>query len=153
VIFLESIPVLPLTTHTSSIYFLLLDGVVVYVGQSSNWPARIGQHKANKSKNFDSFKVCELPYGANVDFSEFYEIAKRRPIYNLSMPYLDFLLTLSDVTELNKSNKELIDLDSPDYIVLMPNRVLKYWKMGGFDSYYKLLDECDHIIKKGDSND
>ncbi len=150
-IFLENIPSFPVTTHSSSIYFLLLDGAVVYVGQSSNWPARIGQHKANKSKNFDSFKVCELPYGANVNFSEFYEIAKRKPIYNLSMPCLDFLLTLSDITELNKDSN-VIDVDSPDYTVLMPNRVLKYWKMGGFDSYYKLLDECEGIINKEDLN-
>ena len=131
----------------------MLDGVVVYVGQSVNYVARIGQHKAEGKKNFDSFKVCELPHGVDVDFAEFCEIADRKPIYNSTLPCLDFLLTMSDIKKLNENSQNEFDINSPDYKILMPSRVFCYWKMGGFTGYYKQLDMCKGVELKEIDND
>lgn len=147
-IFLDNIQEVPVPTHCSSIYFLLLDGVVVYVGQSTNYLARIAQHKQEKTKNFNSFKVCELPYGADVNFAEFVEIANRKPVYNCSLPALDFLLTASDIKKMCEETQRTFDLENPDYRILMPKAVYSYWKMGGFESMYSELDMCRGLEKK-----
>ncbi len=148
-IYIEQMHLMPLTTHCSSIYFLMLDEVVVYVGQSVNYVARIGQHKAEGVKNFNGFKVCELPHGVDVNFVEFCEIADRKPIYNSNLPCLDFLLTAADINKLDDRSQGEFDIDSPDYKILMPSRIFCYWKMGGFTSYYTQLDMCRGLELKG----
>ena len=47
---------------TSGIYFLHLDGEVVYVGQAVDMRRRVGQHLGDASKQFDavSFIRCTL---------------------------------------------------------------------------------------------
>ena len=141
-IYIENIQSMPISTHCSSIYFLMLDDVVVYVGQSVNYLNRIGQHKKEGKKNFDSFKVCELPHGVDVNFAEFCEIADRKPAYNSSLPALDFLLTVSDIKKLDDRTQSEFDMDHPDYKILMPSKVFCYWKMAGFTGYYHQLDMC-----------
>jgi len=144
-IYIENLPTMPATTHLSCIYFLMLGDVVVYVGQSINYTARIGQHNQEGVKNFDSFKVVELPYGANANFVEFCEIANRKPIYNAQLTGLDFLITKADIKRDNLSSG--FDMETPDYTVLMLNRVFEYWKIAGFKAYYKELDMCSGLIK------
>lgn len=145
-IFIDNLESIPATTHLTAIYFLMLKGVVVYVGQSINYTTRIGQHKKEGVKNFDSFKVVELPYGSNADFEEFCEIANRKPIYNSQLTGLDFLMTKSDIKKHNLEHG--FDLSLPDYTVLMLNRVFEYWKVAGFEAFYLQLDACSGIIKK-----
>jgi hypothetical protein len=61
------------------IYFLINKGVIVYVGQTTNFHLRIKQHK--KNKEFTSiFKIkCNVNYLYKVE--NFY-IKKFKPIYN-----------------------------------------------------------------------
>jgi len=49
----------PLQPHGSGIYFLIKKGVIVYVGQSVNVPARIATHVAEKA--FDSWHWVPCP--------------------------------------------------------------------------------------------
>ena len=144
-IYIDNLPTMPATTHLTCIYFLMLGDTVVYVGQSINYTARIGQHKKEGAKNFDSFKVVELPYGVDADFAEFCEIANRKPIYNAQLTGLDFLITKADIKRDNLSSG--FDMETPDYTILMPNRVFEYWKVAGFEAYYKQLDMCSGVIK------
>jgi hypothetical protein len=147
-IHIEHLTKMPATTHLTSIYFLMLGEVVVYVGQSINYTTRIGQHKKEGAKNFDSFKVVELKYGVNADFVEFCEIANRKPIYNTQLTGLDFLMTKSDI---RKHKLEAgFDLELPDYTVLMVNRIFEYWKVAGFEGFYAQLDLCKGLIKAKD---
>lgn len=107
---IDNLPKLPLSTHCSCIYFLIRDDCVVYIGQSVNYLSRIGHHKSEGVKDFDSFKVFEIPFGLDVNFIEFCEIADRKPIYNYTLPYLDFLLTTSDITKFDEYCQIAFDL-------------------------------------------
>lgn len=65
----------------SGIYFLLKDGIVVYVGQSTNVERRLISHKWTE-KQYDSYRVINC---AN-DLLLYYEkrwIKRFKPIYNM----------------------------------------------------------------------
>lgn len=141
-IVLDSLQTIPMYSNSHYIYFLMFEGKIVYVGQSVNYLFRIAQHKKEGVKIFDSFKVCNLPLIVDIDFVEFCEIADRKPVYNTSLPGLDFLLTISDIKKLSIESQECFDLGTPDYSIVMPKRTFNYWKMAGFKAYYKALDMC-----------
>lgn len=65
----------------SGIYFLHLDGEVVYVGQAVDMRRRIGQHLGDASKRFDavSFVQCDVQ---RLDTLERHYIHKLSPRYN-----------------------------------------------------------------------
>lgn len=65
----------------SGIYFLLQNGKVVYVGQSTNVEKRLIQHRCS-DKEFDSYRVMNCAH----DLLLYYEkrwIKRFKPIYNL----------------------------------------------------------------------
>ena len=64
------------------IYFLCKEHEVVYVGQAKNISARVGDHRADTSKEFDSvyFIVCHID---QLDSIERALIRHLQPVYNL----------------------------------------------------------------------
>lgn len=66
------------------IYFLLLDGEIVYVGQSLNIHSRMGNHLSTTNfKPFDS--AAWIPVDpAELKWVEAFYIAKFRPLYNFN---------------------------------------------------------------------
>ena len=71
------------------VYFLLRQKTVVYVGQSTCIPARIKNHKTDKTKNFDAYNYI-LFDGDDEALSglEAIYIAHFRPEYNVMRPML-----------------------------------------------------------------
>lgn len=66
---------------TTGIYFLIHEGVVVYVGQSRNIRSRIGQHISEGAKVFDS--IAHVPCAASALAGlETKYIEKLMPKYN-----------------------------------------------------------------------
>lgn len=75
----------------SGVYFLLRNGVVVYVGQAKNVKSRINTHKADPDKDFDAYAWvrCELEH---LDTLEALYIMTLRPEQNKRQPGLYALL-------------------------------------------------------------
>lgn len=69
-------------TRVNGIYFLIKDGVVVYVGQSNNILTRVSTHSTFE---FDSFNYFEVSSKKRLDNLEAYFIAKFKPAYNQVM--------------------------------------------------------------------
>ena len=68
------------------IYFLKMDGVVVYIGQSSSLESRLRKH--SRDKQFDDFDYIEcLPEDANNLEAE--NIVRHNPKYNWNLPKND----------------------------------------------------------------
>jgi len=75
----------PLRYTFPGLYFLIRQGRVVYVGQStSNILARIAQHTFDKE--FDSFTVIPAPHDADLNEIEAAYIYQLEPHYNSSLP-------------------------------------------------------------------
>lgn len=70
------------------IYYLIKDGVIVYVGQSINVYARIGAHIAAYEKDFDSYAFVSVPI-EDMNRIETEEILNHRPKYNGELPQND----------------------------------------------------------------
>lgn len=66
----------------AAIYFLLLDGKVVYVGQSINWPRRLYEHLLDGTKRFDAFTILKANRFQLDDLEAAY-INQFRPVFNL----------------------------------------------------------------------
>lgn len=75
----------------SSIYFLIKNEVVVYVGQSVSPYTRISVHE--KDKDFDSYFIEPCEY-ENLNEAEAYYVLKFNPIYNGMIPQNDFYKSL-----------------------------------------------------------
>src|SRR5574337_951975 len=69
--------------NACGIYFLFKNGGLVYIGQSVNICARIGQHL--DSKDFDSFSFINVPR-EHLNEVELHYIRKHRPPLNQTMP-------------------------------------------------------------------
>lgn len=109
---------------SSCIYKLFHNGVVVYVGQTTNIRARIINHMGYKNFDFFDFEFCEK-INANELESEL--IVKYRPIYNKSLPRNKKLILLGTVkSEVKKLTYEI--LESMDHI-----------KISNEDSGYKYI--------------
>ena len=70
------------------VYFLVLEGYIVYVGKSNNLVARIGQH--SRDKKFDSVATMDVPQ-SSLDMAEYVNIREHRPDLNVDiMSDLDY---------------------------------------------------------------
>ena len=69
----------------TGIYFLILDSVIVYVGQSANVPQRIAMHLALADKRFDRARWIQIAAG-DLDAYEGALIRRLAPIGNFSAP-------------------------------------------------------------------
>ncbi|EPL59898.1 hypothetical protein B382_23613 [Stutzerimonas stutzeri B1SMN1] len=79
------------------IYFLIHKGSVVYVGQSENCHARIGDHtRGEYSKMFDSYHVIEC-HKSNLHKMEALFIAKLNPRLNISKGATDIRFTRAEI--------------------------------------------------------
>lgn len=65
-------------------YLLWENGLVVYVGQSSNIWARVGVHLTNPLKNFDGFSYCRVTGDLNNAEAEL--IVRYMPRMNSGLP-------------------------------------------------------------------
>jgi len=123
-----------LSCHHYYLYFLLNNGEIVYIGQSTLYPAaRIRQH-ASSNKEFDSavpFMVNDCKNKTELTDLEAYLIIKYKPKYNQSLPKCTWLvkptqmrkiaktcgLTLSEYLEIKKSkNLDIFLLNFNDNI-------------------------------------
>lgn len=76
------LPALCPNAMLSGVYFLCLNGVVVYVGQSIAVLGRVSHHIASKEKNWNS--VYFIPYEPDaLDNAERHWINKLKPFYNV----------------------------------------------------------------------
>jgi Uri superfamily endonuclease len=65
------------------VYFLVRDGVVVYVGQTkSSWPRRVWQHARDREKHFDDVWYVECKDAATMMQMEARYIRELWPEYN-----------------------------------------------------------------------
>lgn len=73
------------------LYFLLRDGVIVYIGSASNhgkfsnvW-RRVTEHRRRGEKNFDSFRVFDMSFNTPEEIreEEVHLIKKHVPEYNI----------------------------------------------------------------------
>lgn len=72
----------PITSqHPPCIYFLIRAGVIVYVGQSKQFPARLSVHITEGKKDFDAYSVQAIP-SQHLDLVEAYYILAFQPEYN-----------------------------------------------------------------------
>jgi hypothetical protein len=65
----------------SGVYFLVKDGIVVYVGQSTNVEKRLINHK-HSEKQFDSFRVISCAENLLLYYERRW-IKRFKPIYNM----------------------------------------------------------------------
>lgn len=65
----------------SGVYFLILKGEVVYVGQATNMWKRIGQHMVDNTKWFDAVSCKPIPKKALFEWERYY-IERLAPRYN-----------------------------------------------------------------------
>lgn len=74
------------------VYLLLKNKKVVYVGQTTNGLNRIKQHKKNKEKDFDDFKIIKCTKRELNELENFY-IIKYKPKYNKKINPEDVKIT------------------------------------------------------------
>lgn len=80
----------------SYVYFLILEGMVVYVGQTITPPIkRIASH-IGTTKKFDSYSFFEV---GSMDLSKIESmlISKYKPIYNKTLPKTDATITYANL--------------------------------------------------------
>jgi hypothetical protein len=71
----------PETYGQSGIYFLWLNGTIVYVGQADDMRCRIGNHLTEATKKFDAVSCCPCPAYHRLRLEKFF-ITKHLPRYN-----------------------------------------------------------------------
>jgi GIY-YIG catalytic domain len=92
-------------TKMQGIYFLLKDGKVIYVGQSSNVMARIGVHIANPKKSFDSYSFFKVENYDDLNVIETYYIYKFDPLENKVFPSNPWFISVALLKEKFKVSK------------------------------------------------
>ena len=73
----------PTPPMTPGIYFLLMDGVIVYVGKSWEVGRRIATHLSRGAIPFDRWTFCPVE-PLDMDLVERFYIGKFKPRYNIS---------------------------------------------------------------------
>ncbi len=137
------------------IYYLLHEGVVVYVGQSKNYINRLKDH--SRDKEFDCFCVSKPDPKLSLNECEFMEIIKYLPKYNNGLPGVGFLLCQTDVyricglTSGGAGDKTIFDYSVPDYTIPVGERVFIYWSVPGHEyqneTLRSVLETKSRLIK------
>ena len=146
----------PVKMFATYIYYLLDKGVIVYVGQTRSLSMRMVNHVGDNQKTFDSYKLVEVPDGANKNECEFFQIMQYKPKYNKRLPKVDFLIFKSSVIErcklaIKKGKDPKFDILNPDYIVEMYDSKIEYWKSPKYNSNHdKLTDMINGLEDKTD---
>lgn len=73
--------------HECGLYALYRNGVIVYIGQSNHILRRIGEHRAEGEKYFDSFSCIRCDDKKERDEWERRLIQQHHPEYNIQMNY------------------------------------------------------------------
>ena len=130
------------------VYYLILDGAVVYVGQTTNVIQRMFTHKSDKGKIYDSFMLLPVSGDMGLLESEFIEIVKHKPILNKTLPALPFAVYEQRVKQISTCIKDVgltpsdfYDENNPDMVISMNGKDYKLWAKKGFESQFKQL-EC-----------
>jgi len=82
----------------SGIYYLIQDGVIVYVGQSKNIRKRIASHIVEGKKKFDSYSFFPAEK-ENLNQLELDEILEHNPIYNSCLLQNDIYKNADQIKE------------------------------------------------------
>jgi len=128
------------------IYYLILDGTVVYIGQTTNVTQRIFTHKSDKGKIYDSFKLLSVSSDMGLSESEFIEIVKHKPVLNKSLPNLSFAVYEQRVKQISDCIKDVgldagdfYNKDKPDMSIDLNGKVYRLWAKKGFESQFERL--------------
>lgn len=103
------------------VYFLKLNGCVVYVGQSKNVKSRVMSHISIRQKAFDSFDIYECAEEELLETEKYY-IKSHNPFYNVKFSYseqitnsdflirnnIDFSIDTQDTACLNMTINTLV---------------------------------------------
>jgi len=73
------------TLSKACIYFLLYEGEVVYVGQSTSVYARLQAHRIDPRKKWDAYVIHEVD-AKDMDAIELHYYEQLRPRYNKAIP-------------------------------------------------------------------
>lgn len=99
-------------------YLLWDNGIVVYVGQSTNIWARVGVHLASPIKKFDGFSYCEIE--GNLNDAEAELIVRYKPKFNSSLPNNSFYASSSQLKKVFNVNgwewRRLKQISSPVWL-------------------------------------
>ena len=135
-----------------AVYTLLKNGVVVYVGKTTNIISRARQHQTDKEKDFDSIDVNWV-LNDEINLIEFAYIIKYNPIYNKDLPGIDHSVRETAAIRFNRcmSNKrhqsDGFDLKSPDLTVTLRGRHYNLWaKKGELDEFNDMVIKINNII-------
>lgn len=117
------------------IYYLVDDGVIVYIGQSASLLSRLGSHLSSNEKKFDSIRVVEVPKGIFLNDAEFIQILINKPKYNGALPTPSFLITKTELNRKIRADNEwgivgladLCDPENSEYAIEFSGRIYRYW--------------------------
>ncbi len=136
------------------IYTLSKDGIVVYVGQSTNIISRVYQHQLDKSKEFDSVNIIECLKG-DMDETEFAYICRFSPKLNKDVPVIPYSVRETAAKSYNKciSNNIVGDkgfnLENPDFYVELNGCKRGLWaKKGEEEEFLCQIDCITRMIKE-----
>jgi hypothetical protein len=138
------------------VYYLILEGTVVYVGQTTNVIQRIFTHKSDKGKTYDSFMLLPISSDMGLLESEFIEIVKHKPKLNKALPVLSCAVYEQRVKQISACIKDVgllpsdfYDENNPDMIISMNGKDYKLWAKKGFESQFKQLEDmCNGLEGK-----
>ncbi len=116
------------------IYYLVNDGVVVYVGQTSNLPSRAVGHQSS-SKSFDKVTFLKIAEGVDLNDAEFIQILTHKPKYNCSLPESSMFVGKTTISSLQLKESRIsgtecccgYDLENPDVIVTINGKSRELW--------------------------
>lgn len=115
--------------------YILKDGLkVVYVGQSINYMARVGEHA--KHKEFDSFDLVRVDRQERLNLIEFAYIAALTPFYNKDIPSVDACITKKQILSISKAQPDILkefNINEPDLKIQMWSGMKEFWFLEGFD--------------------
>lgn len=90
------------------VYFLIKDGKIVYIGQSTNIFKRLYEHKKDMQKQWDSYAYIECSAG-ELDIVESLYMFKYEPIYNSFSHEPNYLYDSVDKPKYKRSTPIYLD--------------------------------------------
>jgi hypothetical protein len=134
--------------NSKYIYNLILDGVVVYVGQTTNIINRIFSHKADKGKIYDSVRLYPLSDDECLSTAEFIQIVKHTPILNKTLPSLSYVVYRQRVDKISECIKDIgldvndfYDTNKPDMTQTLNGHDYHLWAKKGFEDKFTQLED------------
>lgn len=135
------------------IYNLMLDGVVVYVGQTTNITHRLFSHKNDKGKIYDSVKLFLISEDQCLSTAEFAQIIKHKPKLNKTLPSLSYAVYRQRVDKISECIKDVgldvtdfYDTNNPDMTKELNGKTYSLWAKKGFeDEFQQLQDMCNGL--------